>query len=62
MKEQTELGIKKIGASAIQAAKHSDQFVFEHVFDMDKNNMDIFEEMVRPIVQKSTEGYNGTSL
>ncbi|XP_071554788.1 uncharacterized protein [Temnothorax nylanderi] len=35
-------------------------FEFDHIFDMDSTNNDVFDNVVRPIVDAAVNGFNGT--
>ncbi|XP_012226880.2 uncharacterized protein [Linepithema humile] len=36
------------------------RFTFDHIFDMDASNKDVFDSVVRPIVDATVNGFNGT--
>lgn len=54
-----KIGILKSGETGIIAKKHSDKFTFEAVYGQEATNIEIFEKSVRPLLEKSTQGYNG---
>ncbi|XP_033229655.1 kinesin-like protein KIN-7L [Belonocnema kinseyi] len=35
-------------------------FQFDHIFDMQKKNVDVFHTVVKPIVNSAVDGFNGT--
>ena len=40
--------------------KAAKTFAFDHVYGIDSNQVQVFEDLGRPVVDKSMEGYNGT--
>jgi kinesin family member 5 len=38
----------------------AETFTFDHVFDDDSTQADVFEYVAKPIVQEVLQGYNGT--
>lgn len=53
-----EVVLRKGEGSSVVSLKQGDQFSYEHVYDGASSNADVFEGLVRGLIDKSVEGYN----
>lgn len=56
--KESEIALRKGEGSSVVSLKQGDQFSYEHVFDGDSSNAEVFEGMVKGLIDKSVEGYN----
>lgn len=53
-----QVAIEQEGENGIIAKKHSDKFSFERVYGQKTSNQDIFDETVKPLLERALKGYN----
>jgi hypothetical protein len=54
--------LKIIESNSVQVIPHNKQFRFDHVFDTESRQQDVFTNVGDPLVRKFIEGYNVTIL
>ncbi|KAM7353936.1 CENP-meta isoform 2-T2 [Cochliomyia hominivorax] len=59
-KEKDQVSWRVVDNSIQLADSQTDPYYFDHIFDQDATNQDIFDKMAKQIVHSAIQGFNGT--